>query len=188
MQKQLQIHPFDYCYNALNIKLCTLMSSSPEYQIIRQYIKNGYSNFHNDFIINIFAMERSGETERYTPWKNIKNRTLLWHGSKMSNYMGILYQGLRIAPPEAPVTGYMFGKGVYFADNFQKSFGYCTPYEAPKKYVYNSNGQKEKIKDKSFNLLLLCEVALGDMYEKYQSEYITELASKNSIFNTKYNF
>ena len=26
--------------------------------------------------------------------------------------VGILSQGLRIAPPEAPVTGYMFGKGV----------------------------------------------------------------------------
>ena len=24
--------------------------------------------------------------------------------------------GLRIAPPEAPVTGYMFGKGLYFAE------------------------------------------------------------------------
>jgi len=30
--------------------------------------------------------------------------------------MGIMSQGLRIAPPEAPKTGYMFGKGVYFAD------------------------------------------------------------------------
>jgi hypothetical protein len=30
--------------------------------------------------------------------------------------LGILKQGLRIAPPEAPVSGYMFGKGVYFAD------------------------------------------------------------------------
>ena len=29
---------------------------------------------------------------------------------------GILSTGLRIAPPEAPVTGYMFDKGVYFAD------------------------------------------------------------------------
>lgn len=33
--------------------------------------------------------------------------------------------GLRIAPPEAPVTGYMFGKGVYFADMFSKSANYC---------------------------------------------------------------
>ena len=34
-------------------------------------------------------------------------------------------QGLRIAPPEAPVTGYMFGKGVYFADMVSKSANYC---------------------------------------------------------------
>lgn len=35
--------------------------------------------------------------------------------------------GLRIAPPEAPVTGYMFGKGVYFADMFSKSANYACP-------------------------------------------------------------
>eukprot|EP00961_Rhodomonas_salina_P285641 3860090-Rhodomonas_salina.1 len=34
------------------------------------------------------------------------------------------HQGLRIAPPEAPVTGYMFGKGVYFADMVSKSANY----------------------------------------------------------------
>jgi hypothetical protein len=39
------------------------------------------------------------------------NKTLLWHGSRLTNWTGILSQGLRIAPPEAPVTGYMFGKG-----------------------------------------------------------------------------
>lgn len=35
------------------------------------------------------------------------------------------FAGLRIAPPEAPVTGYMFGKGVYFADMVSKSANYC---------------------------------------------------------------
>ena len=34
-------------------------------------------------------------------------RMLLWHGSRLTNWAGILTQGLRIAPPEAPVTGYM---------------------------------------------------------------------------------
>jgi hypothetical protein len=43
----------------------------------------------------------------------------------MFNFIGILSQGLRIAPPEAPATGYMFGKGVYFADMFDKSFQYA---------------------------------------------------------------
>ena len=52
-----------------------------------------------------------------TPFnEKLKNRKLLFHGSRISNMCGILSQGLRIAPPEAPVTGYMFGKGVYFAD------------------------------------------------------------------------
>ena len=49
--------------------------------------------------------------------------------------------GLHIAPAEAPVTGYMFGKGVYFADLFSKSANYC----------YASRKAKDGV-------LLLCEV------------------------------
>jgi hypothetical protein len=77
----------------------------------------------------------------------------------MFNYLGILSQGLRIAPPEAPVTGYMFGKGVYFADMFDKSF----PYAAR---GYNQQD--------SF-LMILCEVVLGKSKELNQAEYIEKL-------------
>ena len=52
--------------------------------------------------------------------------------------------GLRIAPPEAPVTGYMFGKGVYFADMVSKSANYC----------YASHVDP-------VGVLLLCEVSHG---------------------------
>jgi len=55
-----------------------------------------------------------------------------------------LSQGLRIAPPEAPVNGYMFGKGVYLADMSSKSAGYCQ---------YDQSG--------GIGLLLLCEAELG---------------------------
>jgi hypothetical protein len=61
---------------------------------------------------------------RWKKWENSPNRQLLWHGSRLTNWVGILSQGLRIAPPEAPVTGYMFGKGVYFADLSSKSANY----------------------------------------------------------------
>lgn len=74
--------------------------------------------------------------------------------------MGILGQGLRIAPPEAPTTGYMFGKGVYFADMFEKSLGYC--------YDYWTGGNQNQV-------MLMCEVACGKMYECIQSEYIEKL-------------
>ncbi len=70
---------------------------------------------------------REGETERFAPFENLKHHRLLFHGSRISNYVGILSQGLRIAPPEAPVTGYFLGKGVYFADMASKSIEYCRP-------------------------------------------------------------
>lgn len=72
--------------------------------------------------------------------------------------MGILSQGLRIAPPEAPATGYMFGKGVYFADMVSKSANYCfTDAKSPT------------------GLLLLSEIALGNYYERLQAEFVTSL-------------
>lgn len=161
MHRIKEINPLEYCYNSLNIKMMPLTKDSPEFKIIRQYVQSGRANFTDDFIINIFALERKGETERIAAWKGLKNHMLLWHGSKLSNFMGILGQGLRIAPPEAPSTGYMFGKGVYFADVFDKSYGYTHDYTVEE--------------DKNYALMLLCEVALGDMLELRQAEYITEL-------------
>ncbi|KAF8773148.1 Poly [ADP-ribose] polymerase 1 like protein [Argiope bruennichi] len=103
-----------------------------------------------------FRINRHGESEKYNKFKNLHNKKLLWHGSRLTNFVGILSQGLRIAPPEAPSTGYMFGKGVYFADMVSKGANYC------------------RTRD-SIGLLLLCEVALGNMYQKTSSEYIEKL-------------
>lgn len=61
---------------------------------------------------DIFRIKRTGEEDRFITVEQ-KNRRLLWHGSRTTNYGGILSQGLRIAPPEAPASGYAFGKGVY---------------------------------------------------------------------------
>ena len=44
-------------------------------------------------------------------------------GLQSVDFFSLFRQGLRIAPPEAPVTGYMFGKGVYFADMVSKESG-----------------------------------------------------------------
>jgi len=99
-------------------------------------------------------------------FKKLTNRRLLFHGSGLSNYIGILSQGLRIAPPEAPTTGYMFGKGVYFADMFSKSRQYAQSYGA----------------STDSTLLLLCEVALGESKKLRQPEYVEKLDSSfNSV-------
>ena len=52
----------------------------------------------------LFKIIRQGEDERFTKWNKDKNRQLLWHGSRTTNFAGIISQGLRIAPPEAPMV------------------------------------------------------------------------------------
>lgn len=53
------------------------------------------------------------------------NKKLLWHGSRNENWWSILRAGLALRP-SAVVTGKMFGYGIYFANNPQKSMGYTT--------------------------------------------------------------
>ena len=52
-------------------------------------------------------MERHSERANFR--SDIGNRMLLWHGSVLTNFGGILSQGLKIAPPEAPVVSSKIG-------------------------------------------------------------------------------
>lgn len=116
------------CYESLHTRLTPLDPTSDTYKMIEKYAYNtqeaprGRPTFT---IEDIFAVEREGELTRYRPWAEDANRALLWHCSRLSNFVGILSTGLRIAPPEAPCTGYRFGKGLYFADMTAKCWPYC---------------------------------------------------------------
>jgi poly [ADP-ribose] polymerase len=148
-------NPHDEHYKKLNCKLAPLEKNDPVYKTLETYVKNTHGNTHSYYTLevqDIFRVDKSGESEKFV--KNIKNNMLLWHGSRLTNWVGILSQGLRIAPPEAPVSGYMFGKGVYFADMVSKSANYC----------FTS-------KDNNTGILLLCDVAVGNYNEKIHSDY-----------------
>ncbi|KAK9891936.1 hypothetical protein WA026_017419 [Henosepilachna vigintioctopunctata] len=151
----------DEYYAKLNTEVKSISKESTEFQIIQEYVTNTHAETHKSYeleIVDLFAVKRQGEDKRFKPFKKLPNRMLLWHGSRTTNFAGILSQGLRIAPPEAPSTGYMFGKGIYFADMVSKSANYC----------FTSPGNNH-------GLLLLCEVALGNMHELSQAKYIEKL-------------
>uniref|UniRef100_A0A8C9ZR94 Poly [ADP-ribose] polymerase n=1 Tax=Sander lucioperca TaxID=283035 RepID=A0A8C9ZR94_SANLU len=148
-------HPLDRQYSSLRCQMQPLASSSHEYTVIEKYLQSTHAPTHHDYtmtVLDIFSVDRDGESNNFL--SEMHNRTLLWHGSRLTNYVGILSQGLRVAPPEAPVTGYMFGKGIYFADMSSKSGNYC---------FANQNN--------NVGLLLLCEVALGDSNELLDADY-----------------
>ncbi|XP_032035333.1 poly [ADP-ribose] polymerase 2 isoform X5 [Hylobates moloch] len=142
-------HPLDQHYRNLHCALRPLDHESYEFKVISQYLQSTHAPTHSDYtmtLLDLFEVEKEGEKEAFR--EDLHNRMLLWHGSRLSNWVGILSHGLRIAPPEAPITGYMFGKGIYFADMSSKSANYCFASRL-----------------KNTGLLLLSEVALGQCNE-----------------------
>ena len=148
------MNELDAKYKKMKCKITPIDESDPHYDTLIKTITttHGQTHYCNIEPLQLFKIEREGEHSKFK--SDIGNRKLLWHGSRFSNFGGILSQGLRIAPPEAPVTGYMFGKGVYFADMVSKSAGYC------RADLSNNEG-----------ILLLCDVAWGSTNNKIHSDY-----------------
>ncbi|KAM3128613.1 Poly [ADP-ribose] polymerase 2 [Paramecium bursaria] len=145
---------FDECYRNLNVKIRVVQKNEKTYKVISKSINNTHGQTHKNFSLEIdqlFEIEK--ETDN-TSFLDCGNNHLLFHGSRMSNFVGILSTGLRIAPPQAPPTGYMFGKGIYFADMVSKSANYCCA------SITNPTG-----------LLLICQVALGKSQERFKADY-----------------
>ncbi|CAF0803187.1 unnamed protein product [Rotaria sordida] len=143
-----RLNPIDQHYEQLKCKLYPIEKHEDIYILIDKYLQSTHASTHQQYkmeIEHIFKVERENEDKLF---KDVGNKMLLWHGSRLTNFAGIMSQGLRIAPPEAPVTGYMFGKGLYFADMSSKSANYCYPTPS-----------------KNTGLVLLTEVSLGKCHE-----------------------
>ncbi|XP_057341274.1 poly [ADP-ribose] polymerase-like [Microplitis mediator] len=157
------------CYKKLNSNISVLDRNSVMFDIIQQYITNTHSEFHYHFrvmINDVFMVDRYGEDDNYM--RNLHNKKLLWHGTKMSNICAILSNGLKISPLNAKHTGHMFGKGIYFTNVVSKAANYS------KTNVGQGDHQ---------GILLLCEVALGNVMELYNATNITQLPSDvHSVF------
>ena len=154
-QEEKQLN--DY-YKKLNCDIRAISTEEKIYSTLNKYLtaqannKDFDSYYHgrnNLSIIKAYELNRHGESDKY---EDLGNKKLLWHGSRITNFVGILSQGLRIAPPEAPSSGYLYGKGVYFADMAKKSSYYCYPVN-------------------NIALILLGEVSLGEEDERTNIDF-----------------
>ena len=157
----VQQNPSDLNYKHMKVELKPLSSYTREYKLIQRYVSTGYSQ--NTLgktlsLVDIFKVDREGEKDSFEPFRNQRPRKLLWHASRVCNFVGILSSGLRIAPPEAPASGYLFGKAIYLSDLIEKSAPYCYPDP-----------------ETGMGLLILCDVALGESLLLNKPEYITQL-------------
>ncbi|ETV75090.1 hypothetical protein, variant 2 [Aphanomyces astaci] len=152
-ERNSEVNPVDAHYSALGMTLTEVDASSAEFTRIQEYIKLTHAPTHRQYKLHVDAvhalhkLEPSHSIDEKDPsllFDALNNHQLLWHGSRLSNIASILTKGLRIAPPEAPSTGYMFGKGVYFTDVASKAANYCWA------SVHQTKG-----------VLILSDVALG---------------------------
>jgi len=150
-------NPIDSNYEKLETEFRPIDPESQEWEIINKYVENSQEGKQTLELVELFAVDRKGERQRFeeSPAIQIGNRRLLWHGSRLTNFVGIISQGLRIAPPEAPVSGYRFGKGLYYADMMSLSSKYC-----------------RVTKENPIGCMLLCDVALGKMYEASRDQFM----------------
>lgn len=116
----------DQNYKKLGCSIKSIDKNNAEYKLMNEYFENTKGQFSKVSISNIYEVNRPAEQKSFNT--KMGNNMLLWHGSRVSNFVGILSQGMRIAPPEAPASGYLFGKGIYLADMAEKSINYCRAY------------------------------------------------------------
>ena len=174
--RKREINPIDYVVDALGVKIGRVAPETDEFKIISEYITVGrQGGSMKNFIANVYGIERQHEKEAITRWGKVGNRTLLWHGTRAENIVGIMQNGFRIAPTDSRKTGAMFGEGIYFADIFNKSYQYSTPgnQNILQRYGPVQTDQKKQKHPKRY--VFLCEVALGNQKRLMASEDVKGL-------------
>lgn len=159
-------NPTDTNYKKLGVELLALNSYTREYKMVQSYVSSGYTQKalgKSITLQNVFKVDRAGEKDRFESFRVMRPRKLLWHASRVCNFVGILNSGLRIAPPEAPASGYVFGKAIYLSDLIEKSAPYCVPDP-----------------ETGTGLLVLCDTALGEALDLVKPEYISQLPEGKS--------
>ena len=179
------IHPLDYVINALGCKIEEL--PNPKIQIgelkteadyIYNYIYTTGGRFTQ--ITAIYKIIESVNDKNFN-LNNFKNRYLFFHGTKVENVIGILSQGLKIAPVQAINTGKSYGTGIYLSDNFSCSLGYCSHFSRLNR-LNNFNYLHEK------KFMFMAEVAVGKVGYNDDTYILNTTIDFNDYFVTDEGF
>lgn len=128
------LNPLDYVYNQyFSVNLMPIATNTYEYC---QFLKN----FGVDRIHRLFKVEKTEWTENFR--NDIGNHHYLFHSTHLANAVGILKDGLQIAPIHVFSYNRWAGKGIYFYGS-----------------IAAINAYARKLNHK---IVLVCRVALGN--------------------------
>jgi len=161
--KSLGATDIDMKYRALRSKIEVLSpdADSEKFEHVKRLIMREHplsdSNANEGLIDikHVYAIHRPAEHAAFNAQRVQSNQQTLFHGSRISNYVGLLSRGLMM--PKMVVAmggkrrdGGLLGNGIYFGDSAATSAQYCSP---------GSKGTR---------LMLLNNVALGSVKDYEQ--------------------
>ncbi|XP_071133573.1 uncharacterized protein [Mytilus edulis] len=146
-------------YKALRCRLDGLEITDTEYKQIKEHIIQSLKQNDQIIVENIFSVHRQVEEDNFR--KDLRPQKLLFHASKVQNFVGILSRGLML--PKVVVDDFggtrtdagMLGNGIYFASSASTSIQYS-----------------DQSKCKGTRMMLVSNVALGNCkdFTEYQKD------------------
>lgn len=120
----------DQKYRALGCEIGWIEPGSSAFRELEDYVVRSQVKSHNVRVKHIYTLKRASEHAVFT--ESIGNQRLLFHGSRIKNWVGILSRGILL--PKIVVSmgvnrtdaGWL-GHGIYFGDAACTSTFYTTP-------------------------------------------------------------
>jgi poly [ADP-ribose] polymerase len=137
-------------YEALQCEVGYIDPASPQYRELADHVVRSQVKTRNIKVKNIFTLKRPAEWQEFT--EDIGNQKLLFHGSRVQNWVGILSRGILL--PKIVVSmgvnrtdaGWL-GHGIYFGDAACTSFFYATPGRQGTRFIAIARVALGKMKD-----------------------------------------
>ncbi|KAK3251587.1 hypothetical protein CYMTET_39079 [Cymbomonas tetramitiformis] len=151
-QNALHSNDLDSQYDTLQCKVDIVKPNSREHADILKEIKESQERSHGGNgvkVKRVFRLRREEEYERYQP--AIGNETYLYHGSRMSNWVGLLSRGI-LLPKTVVAMGVKrtdegwLGSGIYFG-NADTAAGYAGTSKEGNAYMLMAKTALGKMKD-----------------------------------------
>lgn len=140
--RKSSINPIEYfTQDWLRTQLYEIDTYSSEYQRIKCCVER--TQYRNDYFLRLKRLFKVSSHANENFNSEIKNHHLLYHYTPQFNILGILREGLHVAPSHVYSANRFFGKHIYFWD--------CATIALSKFRNYPSNKA----------VLIICRVALG---------------------------
>lgn len=140
----------DQEYEALQCQLDWIEPANPKFRELADHVVKSQIKTKTIRVKNIFALKRPPEWEAFTT--DIGNQRMLFHGSRIQNWVGILSRGILL--PKIVVSlgvnrtdaGWL-GNGIYFGDAACTSVFYTSPGRKQTRFLAIARVALGKVKD-----------------------------------------